>query len=130
MTKSLTTQRKYSDIQVVSSQPGIEAAMHLVRANALVTGASNDRMFLKITAGSLAGLELLWDQPSLCWVERVLEGEALEEYLMHSYNEQDDLRSGGVEIDCDHEWEPCLNQSREEGLGCRKCDSWKTKGGE
>lgn len=37
----------------------------------LPTGASNDRMFLKVTKGSLAGCELLWDQPSLSWVERV-----------------------------------------------------------
>ena len=62
--------KHYSDFEVLSSQPGIEAAMHLVRANALESGASADRMFLKVRAGSLAGLDLLWDQPSVSWVEK------------------------------------------------------------
>jgi hypothetical protein len=63
--------KRYSDYQVLSSQPGLEDAMHLVRLNALESGASADRMFLKVSQGSLAGLDLLWDQPSLSWVEKV-----------------------------------------------------------
>lgn len=63
--------KRYSDFEVLSSQPGIEAAMHLVRLNALESGATADRMFLKVRAGRLAGLDLLWDQPSLSWVEKV-----------------------------------------------------------
>lgn len=60
--------KRYTSDQVLASQPGLEDAMHLVMLNALPSGASNDRMFLKVTAGNLAGLELLWDQPSLSWV--------------------------------------------------------------
>ena len=76
----------YSDYQVRSSQPGIEDAMNLVRANALPTGASLDRMHLKVSAGSLAGRCLLWDQPSMSWVDMT----EFTESQMGRYDEQDD----------------------------------------
>lgn len=60
--------KHFTDEQVLSSQPSLVNAMQLVRANALESGASADRMFLKVSQGSLAGLDLLWDQPSLSWV--------------------------------------------------------------
>lgn len=62
--------KRYSDEEVLASQPGMEGAMLLVRANALESGATADRMFLKVRAGKLAGLDLLWDQPSRSWVEK------------------------------------------------------------
>ena len=76
----------FSDFQVCSSQPGIEDAMNLVRANALESGASLDRMHLKVSQGSLAGRCLLWDQPSLSWVDRTEFTDA----QLSRYNEQDD----------------------------------------
>lgn len=60
--------KHFTDEQVLSSQPSLVNAMQLVRANALESGAVADRMFLKVSQGSLAGLDLLWDQPSLSWV--------------------------------------------------------------
>ena len=62
--------KRYSDKEILASQPGMEGAMQLVRANALESGATADRMFLKVRAGKLAGLDLLWDQPSRSWVEK------------------------------------------------------------
>lgn len=62
--------RSYTQAEVSSSQPGIEDAAHLVMINAIESGASLDRMYLKVTEGSLAGLDLLWDAPMRCWVDR------------------------------------------------------------
>ena len=61
----------YSSNQVLGSDPRLAEAMHLVMLNANQSGASDDRMFLRVSRGRLAWKNLLFDCPSGLWVEKV-----------------------------------------------------------